>query len=198
MLKDENARWPFVIFLSQVMAANSDKISGWLEELSDLDGKQFEALLLAAWHSDTREAKRYFQEKKLDAYSNHKAPTILELEVNTAGTLDILWGYFFATGKQEPIRRIVTALSLSEYSGAFQRFEDSEKTEKVEKEAYLDLTFQTALWSLESNCKQHPLVLSYCEEFLAEKSLPPDQHHWLTFVLSKVKPDNSSTGHNSS
>jgi hypothetical protein len=174
------------------MAANPKRIQEWIDEASDLDEKQRDALLVAAWYSDTKEARDLFQKQNLDAYLKQKAPDILEIDVNNPSTLDMLWGYFMATGDSAPIRRIVSALSLSKYSGALDRFKTSEKTDKDKKDAYLDATFQAAQWSLESNCKTHPRVLEHCEEIFSDKATPKDQSLWLGVILSKVKPEKYS------
>jgi len=192
LLKDENAQAPIIAFLSQVMSANPKRIPEWIDEASDLDEKQYNALLAAAWYSDTAEARDLFKKQERDAYLNEKAPDILVIDVNNPSTLDMLWGYFMATGDSAPVRRIVSALSLSKYSGALDRFKTSEKTEKDKKEAYLDVTFQAAQWSLESNCKAHPRVLAHCEAIFADKVTPKDQSLWLGVILSKVKPEKYS------
>lgn len=194
LLANENAQAPIIAFLSQVMSLNAKRIPEWIEEFSNIDEKQRKVLLAAAWYSDTEEARELFKTKNLDAYLKQKAPKILEVEVNNPSALDMLWGYFFATGDSTPIRRIVTALSLSKYAGALDRFKTSDKTAKDRNEAYLDVTFQAARWSLESNCKAHPLVLEYCEKIFADDSTPKDQSLWLGVILSKVKPERYSIG----
>jgi hypothetical protein len=191
-LKDENAQPPVVAFLSQVMAANPKQIPQWLDEFKDLDEKQRTALWAAAWYSDTEEARAFFKEQQFEPYIENQAPKILDMEVNNPTTLDMLWGHFMATGKEESIRRIISAFGLSKHAGALERFKTSEKTEQDKKEAYLDVTFQAAQWSLESNCRQHPLVLKHCKAIFADPKLPKDQSLWLGTLLSKVKPENYS------
>jgi len=189
MLKDENAQAPILAFLSQVMAANHKKIPDWLEAFSDLDKDQSRVLLAAAWYSDTDEARAYLEKHKVDDFLKSKAPKILEMDVTNPSILDMLWGYFTATGSEEPIRRIVSAFSLSKYSGAIGRYKTSEKTEQDKKEAYMEATFQAAQWSLEANGRQHALVLKHCETIFADPNLPKDQSLWLAVILSKLKPE---------
>ncbi len=192
MLKKESAQPPIIAFLSQVMAANPKQVPKWLEEFKTLDEKQRLTLWAAAWYSDTAEAKDFFRKQQLEAYLRQPAPKILELEVNNPSTLDMLWGYFLATGEEKPIRRIISAFGLSKHTGALERYKTSEKTEQAKKEAYLDITFQAAQWSLESNCREHPLVLKHCEAIFADPKLPQDQSLWLGVVLTKVKPEKYS------
>ena len=53
---------------------------------------------------------------------------MLKKEIDSPSVLDMLWGYFFATGDEAPIRRIVSALNYSKYAGAMDRYETSKKT----------------------------------------------------------------------
>lgn len=187
-IADPSGHPPMVGFLSQVMAKNPAQIQGWMEELSDLGETGRQVLLSAAWFSHTQESRDYFKSEKLESYLEKKAPKILEMTVESPATLDMLWGSFFATGEEAPVRRVVSSLGLSKYAGALDEFQDSEKGAEDQRKAYLDVTFQAAQWSLESLCRQNPLVLKHCETILADKNLPKDQQLWLGVILSKVKP----------
>lgn len=86
-------------------------------------------------------------------------------EINTAYQLDILWSEFLATGKYAPINKIVRALALSKYKGTLEKVKSGEiktVTKEIERQSYLEATYQSAIWSLISNCKQMPLVFKYC------------------------------------
>jgi hypothetical protein len=186
-LKDQNAQPPIVGFLSEVMAQNPAKVQGWLKSWENLEEESREVLLGAAWMSDTGEARAYFKTIERDEFLKEQAPKILDQEVDNPSALDMLWGCFMATGDVKPIRKIVSAFELSKYAGALKRFRDSKKTEQDKKEAYMDVTFQAAIWSLESNCRQHAKVLEHCEKIHAEADLPELQKKWLGQVLEKVK-----------
>jgi hypothetical protein len=189
VLKFEHNQPPAVAFLSQVMATNPEMVPKWLEEFKDLDEKQQSIIWAAAWYSRTTEARKFFEDKSLDIYLEQPAPSILEMEVNNPAVLDMLWGYFMATGKEQPVRRIISAFDLSEYLGDVEGFRTSEKTERDKEKAYLGVTFKAAMWSLEQNCRQHPLVMQYCEGIYIDENLSQDQRLWLGVVLSKVKPE---------
>jgi len=175
--------------MSQVMAQNPKNVTGWLKEFEDLDEKQRNAVLSAAWYSDTETADAYFKENKLKAWAEQDSPEILEMKVDNPATLDMLWGYFMATGDKAPIRRIVSAFQLAKYSGAAKRYKNSEKTAQDKQEAWLDATFQAAQWSLQNNCTQHPKVLEYCEAIFRDKGTPKGESLWLGIILSKLKPE---------
>jgi hypothetical protein len=187
-----SARWPAVAFLSQVMAANPSMIETWLAAFSSADESTLSTLRVAAWYSHTPEAHDYFLSQQLDTYLENEAPNILEMEVNNPTVLDMLWGYFFATGERAPIVRLMKALELSKYTDAVEGYKDSEKTETDKKELYLGVTFQAAMWSLEANCRNYPLVLEYCKELCFAPETTKGQTLWMGVILSKVDPENYS------
>ena len=175
---------PISAFLSQIMAQNPKRIAAWMASLDDLPVADKKALYLAIAYSHTAEGAKFFEEKGLKEYQT-QAPEILEMEVNNPETLDMLWGYFMATGKEAPIRRIVSAFNLSPYAGALERYITSKKTEADKKAASLDVALQAACWSLRSNCKEHPRVREICDALLAGNSLNPVEHKWLAVILKQ-------------
>ena len=191
-LTKKGAQPPIVAFISQVMHANPEKISDWLGAFEGLEEEQRNVLCAAAWFSDTPQARDYFRRKELSDYLDNEAPAILKMPVNNSMTLDMLWGYFFATGSEAPIRRIIKGFKLSKYEGALERYKESQKTEKDQEEAYLDAVFDAARWSLTSNCEQHPRVLEHCETIFSQGGLTEPETFWLGAVLAKVRPDKYS------
>jgi len=189
IFEKENAQWPVVSFLSQVMAANPSQVGEWMAFSETLNEPSIGALRLAAWYSHTSTAKKYFHSKELTNYIQNEAPNILELEVNNPTVLDMLWGYFFATGEIEPLERISKALELSKYTDAVDSYKESQKTEEDKKNLYLGVTFQSAMWSIESNCKNHPLVLEHFRSIFQAPKTPKSQSLWIGVILSKVVPN---------
>lgn len=188
LLKDEHAHPPIIAFLSLVMAQNHTQVGTWLKELGDLKESEHDVVLAAAWYSDTEEARAHFKAIGREEFLQEKAPKILEQPLDNPSALDMLWGYFLATGDQKPIRRLVSALDLAKYTGAEQLKYDRD-SEEAQKALLLNVTFKAAVWSLESNCRQHPVVLEHCEKLFAEKDLPEVQKRWLGAILGKVKPE---------
>jgi hypothetical protein len=89
----------------------------------------------------------------------------VDKEYTTGHELDILWAEFFATGKYAPVKQIVNSLILSKYKGTLKKIESGELkpvTKEIKRQVVLELTYQSAVWSLISNCKQAPLVFQYC------------------------------------
>ncbi|MBC2600515.1 hypothetical protein [Puniceicoccus vermicola] len=187
VLSDPKAQAPIVGFTSQVMANHPDRVGDWMAQLSDLPEDSAVAVQTALWFSNTEASREYFEENDLNEYLEAPAPDILGMAIDNPGTLDLLWGYFFATGEKAPIESLVSSLALAQYAGALNAYPESEKTETDREAAYFDATFQSALWSLESNAVAHPRVLQYCQEILAEGDLTEREQLWLKVVLSKAQ-----------
>ncbi|GAA5495681.1 hypothetical protein Rhal01_01860 [Rubritalea halochordaticola] len=176
-------------FLSQVMAQNPKKVDTWLTQLEDLKEKDRTTLLVAAWFSDTQGARDYFTQRGLNEYLQSKPKSILEMKIQTPESLDLLWGYFFARGDEASIRHIVTAFDLAKYEGSLDRYKYENQSLEAQQAAYLEATFQAAVWSVESNCKQHSRVLEYCEKIFTAQDLSKAQREQLGKILVRVKPE---------
>ncbi len=172
-LEKPSVHAPLIAFISQVMKANPNQIAGWLDALGrlNLGHEEMGVFYNAAWFSNTREARDYFRKKGITAF--HDAPPdILTLEPKDPGVIDMWWGYFFATGSKEPIRRIVAALEL------LLPREGSDRLQVA--------THGAVRWSLASNCRHHPTVLKYCQEILNESGLSEVQRVELEKVLAEA------------
>ncbi|MFV2057499.1 MAG: hypothetical protein ACC707_13595 [Thiohalomonadales bacterium] len=144
------------------------------------DQKKF--LLIASLMGDTR-----FLLEDISSFSDDLTDFLLEIaeisipevndEINSAVQLDILWSEFLATGKYEPIRKIVSSLALYKHKGTLDKIKSGEiikVTEDIKTKAYLEATYQSAVWSLKSNIKQMPLVLKYCTFIYQNEKLDAD------------------------
>ena len=99
--------------------------------------------------------------------------------------LDLLWGEFLATGRYAPVRQLVTALDLAPFEDDVEAFPKSKKTEKDKQRFLKGVTFQAARWSLDSNMKQHPLVLAYATQIAEQEKLGKDARKQLEALLEK-------------
>jgi len=109
--------------------------------------------------------------------------------ITTADQLDVLWSEFLASGTYVPIQKIVSALALSEYRGTIDKIkskEIKEVTKEVKDRAMLDAVYQSAIWSLISNCKQMPLVFNYCGYMYESEKLDENIKKQLGTILSLV------------
>ena len=103
--------------------------------------------------------------------------------------LDVQWATFLATGKFEPIKKIIDTLEYSKYSGSLEAYKTSKKTEQDKEKAVLDSTFQAARWSISSNIQQYELVKKYCIYSFINDEYPKDVKLWLGVILSKQVPE---------
>jgi hypothetical protein len=188
-LAKENAQPPLVAMLSRVMTQNPDRIAEWMVALADLPESDRDVLCRAIWFSNTEAGRKYLQANKQAKYLKKPAPDILVMEIDSASVLDMLWGYFFATGEEKPIRRIVSALNYAQYWGALERYKTSKKTDEDEKHAHYESICRAALWSLHSNSREHPRVRAFCERLFHGPDLTDLEHKYLRVVLLAGEED---------
>ena len=189
VLSDPKNKQTVSVFLSRVLADNSDKTLKWMKELEHLNKTDMETVFYAVWLSDTKESKEYLKSIGATQALETKPTNFLLVPIDSPSTLDALWAYFFATGQQEPIRRIVSAFNYENHSGALEAYKTSKQTELDKQNAILDSIFRSARWSLESNIKQHPRVAEICGDLFKDKSLTNSEQLWLGVVLSKALPN---------
>jgi hypothetical protein len=198
LLNDEKRQFFFLGFASSVFHDNPDKIKIWVPEIDNLPQVHKKIIFLALWLSNTKEAKDLFLTQKYKEaiagenyfnFETDKTPPSLDyIDRMYGGCLDIQWGRFLATGKKEYIHLIIGTLGQGDSWGASQKYskplsEDQKK--EIIKEAY----FKSALWSLQSNCKTHPLVKKYCSEIYEAGNLSAQEKKYLGILLSQVYPE---------
>lgn len=188
-LSNPNSAALISVFLGRIMAANPTQVDGWLAQLGDLKGGDRQTLLFAASLSGTKEAQAYLGRQPDAARYRGKPLDLRNLEPKNPTILDMLWADFFATGEAAPIRRIVVALNYEKYSGALDRYAKSEKTEKDRNDAILEAVFKAAMWSLESNARQHPRVGEILEQIYFSERLSQPEQLWLSATLAKAMPE---------
>ena len=161
-------------------------ISNTFDSFSLEDKKK---LLLIAAKVDGASIIDITNDPQLVEYFNHakaiKLPDVSG-QINSADQLDILWSEFLATGRYEPINKIISALSLGKHKGTLEKIKSGKIkniTDKIRQEAYLEATYQSAVWSLISNCSQMPLVFKYCVFIYEHEKLTDDVKGQLGFIL---------------
>jgi hypothetical protein len=189
-----------VAFLSRVLAKNPTKIPVWMAALADLSDSDKEVLHKAIWLSGTDAGKAYLKDQGLANLLKNPAPDMLKMEIDSPAVLDMLWGHFFATGDEAPIRRIVSVLNYSKYAGALERYETSKKNPDDREQAYYDAIFRAAVSSLSTTWRQHQRVKDICDGLLKGKELNPTETQWLKVLLANLNADTdaknkTSAGH---
>ena len=108
---------------------------------------------------------------------------------------DMLWAEFFATGRIRPIRKLISNLEYSKYKGSIEAYKKSDKTDEDKRNAYKDAVFQSAVWSITSNCKQHALVAKYCIYLHDSGDLSANEKSLLGVILSEAFSREKGKGH---
>ena len=189
VLSDPKLKQTISVFLSRILAANPDKTLEWMKELDNLNDGDMEPVFYAVWLSNTKESKEYLKSIGAIKALQAKPTDFLQIPISSPNTLDALWAYFFATGQEEPIRKIISAFNYEEHSDALELYKTSKKTKKDKQNAILGSIFLSARWSLESNIQQHYRVAEICGDIFKDKSLTNSEQLWLGVILSKALPE---------
>ena len=181
---------PLTAFLAAVMKANPQRIPSWLDALADLPPSEHEIVVAAAWLSRQATATAWLKEKGMKDLLKRRPPDFLDPAAGFTEPmkLDMLWGMFMASGEEAPVLRIIAALELSEHQGALKRYKLSKKTDADRAAAAADAIFEAAMWSLESNARQHPRVLATLEKAFDLKTVSKRSRLYVGLLLSKLKP----------
>lgn len=164
-LENDHAKPALIAFISQLIRQNQEKLEEWYAGLAGLDPAQMQVMHTAMLFSRTAEADRVLEEQFGQAYEDQKAETkkILEMPLDQTGAMDMLWGFFYATGSPEPIRRLIVA---------FRFIDAPERPEGVMvPEGYVPLYKELpefAHHSLVANGKRHPRIVEILQ-LLIEK-----------------------------
>jgi len=187
-LDNDHAKPALIAFISQLIRQNRDRLEDWYSDLSGLEGAQLQVLHTAMLFSRTEEADRLLKERFGPSYEEQKQETqkILEMPLDQRNTMDMLWGFFYATGSESAIRRIVLAF----------RFRDApdQPPGVAVPEGYVPLYKnlpQFAFGSLLANAERHPRVVEILKQFLeSDESLLPVEKEGVRAVLSEIDPKN--------
>jgi tetratricopeptide (TPR) repeat protein len=173
-------------FLSQVFHDHPDRLAGWAPAIWKLDENARAYVWLSVWFSNTEPAMKLLhdvvpREKGPAAESLAKlidgtAPPLEQYEVKSGQVLDLLWGAFYATGRQEYIARIIDCLPWSLKTG-----KDDVQQMAIGK---------VAEWSLRENARVHPRVLALCKSELERRG------EEIKPILSKLILDAEKTARN--
>lgn len=186
-LENNNAKPALIAFLSQVIRQNRARLEAWYGDLGGLDPDQMQVLHTAMLFSRTSEADGLMREVFGKAYDEQKQETekILEMPLDKRSTMDMLWGYFYATGSERAIRRIVISF----------RFRDApDKPPGVDvPEGHVPLYKQLpdfALASLVANGERHPRVVEILKDLLRKDgSLLEVEREGILEVLKEIDPN---------
>jgi len=152
-------------FLSQVFHDNPDRLAGWAPAIWKLDESARAYVWLSIWFSNTEPARKLLHEavpkekgsaaQSLSKLIEGTPPPLDQYEVKSGQVLDLLWGAFYATGRQEYVARIIDCLPWTLKTG-----KDDVQQMAIGK---------VAEWSLRENARVHPRVLALCKSELERR-----------------------------
>jgi hypothetical protein len=177
-LLNERARPALIGFLSQVFRQNRDKVAEWHGALRGLSPEEMQVVNTAMLYARIGEADEILKEQLGEeefAKAQEEAPKILEMKLAQVQSLDMLWGYYYATGSETAIRRIVSSF-------IYENAPDNPEFAKIPegfKPFYKELP-EAAAWTLVSNASRHPKVLTILQELdKREEALSPTERRLL-------------------
>jgi hypothetical protein len=185
-LDSDHAKPALIAFLSQLIRQNKEQLQDWYSALAGLEPAQMQVFRTAMLYSRTEEADEILVERYGKAFEEQKRETakILEMPLDERATMDMLWGFFYATGSETAIRRIVTA---------FRFLDAPEKPEGVKvPEGYVPLYKELprfAYGSLVANGERHPKLVEILKTMLkSDKTLLEMEKEGVYDVLSALDP----------
>jgi hypothetical protein len=95
----------------------------------------------------------------------------------------MLWATFMAGGSYQPILKLIQTLEYTKFQGDLEKFESSKQTAEDRQKAINDAIYDSLVWSLTSNCRQHRLVKEYCIWALKYENLSNVQRGELKKIL---------------
>lgn len=185
-LENDHAKPALIAFTSQLLRQNRERIAEWYDALSGLSPEQMQVMHTAMLFSRTTEADELMKDRFGKTYEEQKeeTPKILELPLDRGDAMDMIWGFFYATGSEGAIRRVVTCF----------RFQDApDKPPGVDipegyKPLYKELP-EFALGSLLSNASRHPRVIEILKEMYSnDTTLLEMEKTGIYEVLSELDP----------
>lgn len=160
-LEKASARYPVMVFVSEVARDHPANVGAWCEALLTLPPSH---RAVFAWSFRNANAPQHERCQRglppdvVTSLRNAKPFLPLSRVPVTPGDLDMLWAAFMATGNEQPVNMIIDVLSrpLPERgaSGSVEAL----------------LMNGAAKWSLASNAKQHPRVRLILEQRQAKAS----------------------------
>jgi hypothetical protein len=198
LLSEERKQFPFLGFASTLFRDNPARLNTWLPKLETLPTDQKRIVFLSLWLSDTGVARELFRQDKyrelisgtnyFNFETDKPVPDLGSIDPMYGGFLDIQWGRFLASGNKEPIRLIISTLRFGDSWGAAEKYAIP-LSEEQKQDIFKEAIFKAALWSLQSNCKVHPVVKNYCSELYESSELSTKEKKYLGMLLTRVYPE---------
>ncbi len=186
LLTDDNVRPALIGFMCRVIRENKTKLADWYSELQGLSQEQMQTMHTAMLYSRTKEADAILLQRFGKNFQDQKVelPEILKMPLDKIQTLDMLWGYFYATGSQSAIRRMVIAFRFEDAPDRPEGIDIPEGHRAFYKELPIDVANM-----LVANGERHPkLVEILVDLYENDKTILPIEKRWLYDVLAILDP----------
>jgi len=196
--EDNEPLWSAIWFFKTLFENNDFLIPHLLEAFSGGTPKQQkDIILILALMNRTDELPKLSSELKTfeQVMKAGRIPNPYS-EITTGNQLDMLWAEFFATGRIQPIRQLTTSLSLIKHRGTLDQIKSGEldrENPEVLRAGMLEAVFQSALWSLRSNCEPSPLLFPYCVNILDSEELDAPAQRVLAMLLQSITEKQKET-----
>lgn len=175
------------IFLAKVMEANPGRLAGWLDELRDLAPEDAAVVHRAASASQTREGREWLERNGQGELAASPPPPILANEpmLFEPYHLDQLWEWFFATGDERPVRRIVGffVMAPSDPQGPGELPAPPADPTDVAASVGFRLA-RPAVWSTAALATQQDRVFEILKAIEADNKLTPRGRAWLEQAIA--------------
>ncbi len=179
-LQDQNARGPLLGFLSAVFRQNADQLENWYQQTLSLPAKDQELINMAIWISNSKKSQQLLKKELPQAFVGKTPPDILTLKLDSTSALDLLWGYYFATGDSKALRRIARMFRYADAPKKVDGIPDG-------RTPLYTILPKAAKWSISSNAQQHPKVLEDYKKMLSSDQLNETEKKWLDESLQQAE-----------
>jgi len=184
---NESGFWPVFSEFIEIYKNNTFLLPQLFQFFKNQDDKTRIYLIYLLHYSElgTPDFFNGLSEMDTKTYSQIKDLKISDIygKITDAQQLDMLWATFMAGGSYQPILKLIQTLEYNKYNGFLEKYKDSGKTEEDRQNAINNAIYNSLIWSLKSNCKQHPLVKAYCEWAMENENLSTIQKDELKLIL---------------
>ena len=185
----ESSFWPVFSFFLEIAKHNEYLLSQIVDcyKNQDLKTKIYLLYILTYSGIGSNDFFNNLEGDEKDTYLKIKNNPIMDIygTISTASQLDMLWSTFTASGSYKPILKLIQTLDYSKYQGYLEKYKKSKQTNEDRQKAINNAIYNSLVWSLRSNCNQHPLVKEYCTWALQNEHLSKVQKSELELILNE-------------
>ena len=183
----ESSFWPVLSIFLEIAKNNTYLLPQVVDcyKSQDLKTKIYLLYLLIYSNIGTNVFFNSLEGDEKDTYLKIKASPLIDFygTISDPSQLDMLWGTFSASGSYHPILKLIKTLDYTMYQGYLDKFKKSKQTSDDRQKAINNSIYNSLVWSLKSNCKQHQLVKEYCDWALLNENLSNVQKEELKAIL---------------